>query len=40
MRVLGFAGGLTRPETLEGPGTIVFDDMRELTKLLDQLDAT
>jgi len=38
MRVLGFTGGLTRPEALEGPDTIVFDDMRELTKLLDQLD--
>ena len=40
MRVLGFAGGLTGPEALEGPGTMVFDDMRELTTLLDQLDAT
>ena len=35
MRVLAYAGGLTRAETLEGPDTIVFDDMRALPNLLD-----
>jgi HAD superfamily hydrolase (TIGR01509 family) len=35
MRVLAFAGGLTRAELLEGPSTIVFYDMRELPKLLE-----
>ncbi len=39
MHVLGFAGGLTRPEVLEGPDTIVFDDMRDLPGLIDQRDA-
>ena len=29
MRVLAFAGGLTPAELLDGPDTIVFDDMRE-----------
>ena len=36
MRVLAFAGGLSPAELLEGPSTIVFDDMRELPDLLDQ----
>ena len=36
MRVLAFAGGLTRAEILDGPGTIVFDDMRELPALLER----
>ena len=36
MRVLAFAGGLTPAELLDGPDTIVFDDMRELPSLLDQ----
>ena len=34
MRVFGYAGGLTRPERLEGAGTVVFDDMRDLPGLL------
>jgi HAD superfamily hydrolase (TIGR01509 family) len=37
MRVLGFAGGLTPPEWLEGPDTIVFHDMADLVSLIDQL---
>jgi HAD superfamily hydrolase (TIGR01509 family) len=36
IRVLAFAGGLTPDEALAGPDTIVFDDMRELPKLLDR----
>lgn len=40
MRVLAFAGGLSATEVLEGPNTTVFDDMRELPKLLDGNDAT
>ena len=35
MRVLAFAGGLSTAEVLEGPATIVFDDMRDLPNLLD-----
>ncbi|MFI5527697.1 HAD family hydrolase [Kitasatospora sp. NPDC051853] len=34
MRSLGFAGGLTPPAWLEGPGTTVFTDMRELPALV------
>lgn len=34
MDVLGYAGGLTPPEDLEGPRTVVFDDMRTLPQLL------
>ncbi|UCM91694.1 HAD family hydrolase [Streptomyces marincola] len=34
MRSFGYAGGLTPPEWLAGPGTVVFDDMRELPALL------
>lgn len=34
MRSFGYAGGLTPAEQLEGPGTIVFDDMRDLPALL------
>jgi HAD superfamily hydrolase (TIGR01509 family) len=37
MRVLAFAGGLSMPAALEGPDTIVFDDMRNLPNLVDQL---
>jgi HAD superfamily hydrolase (TIGR01509 family) len=37
MRALAFAGGLTPAELLEGPNTVVFDDMRELPGLLDGL---
>jgi HAD superfamily hydrolase (TIGR01509 family) len=36
MRVLAFAGGLTPAELLEGPDTIVFEDMGELPRLLDE----
>ncbi|MEV7278439.1 HAD family hydrolase [Streptomyces sp. NPDC093111] len=34
MRAFGYAGGLTRPDRLTGPGTVVFDDMRKLPGLL------
>jgi HAD superfamily hydrolase (TIGR01509 family) len=34
MRALGYAGGLTAPERLAGPGTTVFHDMRELPALV------
>ena len=36
MRAFGYAGGLTAAERLEGPGTIVFEDMRELPGLLGE----
>jgi HAD superfamily hydrolase (TIGR01509 family) len=34
MHVFGYAGGLTPPERLEGPRTVVFEDMRALPRLL------
>ncbi|MFF8508633.1 HAD family hydrolase [Streptomyces sp. NPDC015492] len=34
MRAFGYTGGLTRPDRLAGPGTVVFADMRELGGLL------
>ncbi|MFJ3727996.1 HAD family hydrolase [Streptomyces sp. NPDC090045] len=34
MRALGYAGGLTPAERLEGPGTTVFHDMRTLPALI------
>ncbi|WP_371791126.1 HAD family hydrolase [Streptomyces sp. NBC_01471] len=34
MRAFGYCGGLTPAEWLDGPGTVVFDDMRELPALL------
>lgn len=34
MRAFGYAGGPTPAERLEGPGVVVFDDMRELPDLL------
>ena len=37
MRSLGYAGGLTPRAWLEGPGTVVFDDMADLVELLDSL---
>ena len=40
MRVLAFAGGLSAAEVLEGPDTIVFDDMRDLPSLLEQMGVT
>jgi beta-phosphoglucomutase-like phosphatase (HAD superfamily) len=36
MLALGFAGGLTAAEHLQGPGTLVFSDMRELPRLLSR----
>jgi HAD superfamily hydrolase (TIGR01509 family) len=36
MDVFGFAGGLTPRDVLEGPRTVVFDDMRKLPELLDR----
>jgi HAD superfamily hydrolase (TIGR01509 family) len=36
MRAFGYAGGLTPAERLEGPGTVVFDDMRDLPRLLGE----
>lgn len=36
MRVLAFAGGVSPAELLDGPNTIVFEDMRELPRLLEQ----
>jgi HAD superfamily hydrolase (TIGR01509 family) len=34
MRAFGYAGGLTPAGRLEGEGTVVFEDMRELPRLL------
>ena len=34
MRVFGYAGGLTPADRLEGEATVVFEDMRELSRLL------
>jgi HAD superfamily hydrolase (TIGR01509 family) len=34
MRAFGYAGGLTPPDFLEGHGTVVFEDMRDLPALL------
>jgi HAD superfamily hydrolase (TIGR01509 family) len=34
MRAFGYAGGLTPRDRLEGPDTAVFDDMRDLPRLL------
>jgi beta-phosphoglucomutase-like phosphatase (HAD superfamily) len=34
MRALAYAGGLCPAELLDGPDTIVFDDMRDLPRLL------
>ncbi|MCE7080783.1 HAD family phosphatase [Streptomyces sp. ST2-7A] len=34
MRSLGYAGGLSRPERLMGPDTIVFEDMTRLPELI------
>jgi HAD superfamily hydrolase (TIGR01509 family) len=36
MRVLAYAGGLSPAELLDGRDTILFDDMRELPRLLDR----
>ena len=37
MHALGYAGGLTPAERLEGPGTTVFHDMRKLPTLITEL---
>lgn len=37
MRVLAFAAGLSPRESLKGPNTILFEDMRELPELLGRL---
>ncbi|WP_328540515.1 HAD family hydrolase [Streptomyces sp. NBC_00344] len=34
MRVFGYCGGLTPAEWLHGPGTVVFEDMRDLPALV------
>ncbi|MBY8877880.1 HAD family hydrolase [Actinacidiphila acidipaludis] len=34
MRAFGYCGGLTPAEWLEGPDTVVFDDMRDLVRLI------
>ncbi|MEJ7802909.1 MAG: HAD family hydrolase [Candidatus Limnocylindria bacterium] len=36
MRAFAYGGGLTAPERLAGPGTVVFDDMRQLPRLLSE----
>ena len=38
MRAFGYAGGLVPRKSLEGPHTVVFDDMRTLPALLDAAD--
>ncbi|MGW4467910.1 HAD family hydrolase [Micromonospora sp. NPDC004704] len=37
MRCLGYAGGLTPARRLEGSATVIFDDMRKLPALLDEV---
>jgi len=39
MRSFGYAGGVTPAHRLEGPGTVVIDDMRGLPAALGRLDA-
>ena len=34
MRAFGYAGGLIPRRALEGPNTVLFDDMRDLPRLL------
>ena len=34
MRAFGYGGGMTPPDRLEGHGAVVFDDMRDLPRLL------
>jgi HAD superfamily hydrolase (TIGR01509 family) len=38
MHAFGYAGGVTRAVRLAGPGTTVFHDMRDLPRLLSQVD--
>jgi hypothetical protein len=35
MRALAYAGGVTAPDVLAGPATTVFDDMRDLPRLIE-----
>lgn len=37
MRTLAYGGGLIAARELAGPGTVTFDDMRRLPRLIDQL---
>lgn len=39
MDVFAYAGGVTPADVLEGPRTVVFDDMRELPRLIGARDA-
>jgi HAD superfamily hydrolase (TIGR01509 family) len=39
MRAFGYAGGLTPRHRLEGPGTVVFNDMQELPGLISRSSA-
>lgn len=39
MRAFGYCGGLTPAGRLEGPGTVVFDNMRVLPELLATVTA-
>ncbi len=36
MRVFAYGAGLTHPDRLAGPGTVVFEEMRELPRLLSE----
>ena len=36
MRAFGYAGGVTKSDQLAGPGTVVFEDMRDLPGLLGE----
>ncbi|MCQ1575864.1 HAD family hydrolase [Streptomyces parvus] len=40
MRCFGYAGGVTPAERLAGPATVVFEDMRELPRLLAEAAGT
>ena len=40
MRAFGYAGGLTPAERLAGPGTTVFENMRELPRLLGSVSTS
>jgi beta-phosphoglucomutase-like phosphatase (HAD superfamily) len=40
MRAFAYVGGMVAPESLAGPGTILFDDMRRLPALIADLVAS
>jgi hypothetical protein len=40
MWAFGYAGGVTPASALEGPATTVFDDMRDLERLLASIPVT